>query len=305
MKRHTRVLLILAGVSAAAGIGLSVAGAVMGAGFQETGVSEFLSETLQRGGIVTSLSSWNFESSLSGLTYRDYRQVEKEGGKALKDGNDVKVYQASAAENMELEVELSYETFHMEPYDGDEIRVEVSEDSDEYVSVRQKKQELAVYSSGKNNNAAADGVILYYPENLTFESADISIGAGSAVLIGELKAQELDIEVGAGSLTDTGQIQAQECSVSVGAGEASLQYLDAAEIDVECGLGDFEMTLAGVETDYNFDLECAMGDMTVGSEKFSGLAMDKEIDNGAGRSVDLECGLGSVTVDFKESKNGI
>lgn len=298
MKRHTKVLLLLAGVSAAVGIGMSVTGAIMGAGFRDTGVSEILAGVSQGGGILTPLSSWSLGGGLSGLTYRDYTQTEKKEEKALEDDSDVKVYQVSTAENMELTVELSCETFRMEPYDGERIRVEVSETSDEYVTVRQKDQKLVVYSSGKDSHSEENGVILYYPENLAFQSADISIGAGSGFLAGELRTQKLNIEAGVGSLEGSGKIETQKCSVSVGVGDVSLEYLDAVEIDAECGLGDFEMTLAGAETDYNYDLECAMGDMEVGSEKYSGFAADRKIDNGVDRNVELQCGLGSVTVGF-------
>ena len=42
-----------------------------------------------------------------------------------------------------------------------------------------------------------------------------------------------------------------------------------------------------------------MGNLDVGSDSYSGLGREKSISNtGADRKLDLECGMGNVSVDF-------
>ena len=53
------------------------------------------------------------------------------------------------------------------------------------------------------------------------------------------------------------------------------------------------------QEDYNYDLECGVGNLDVGSDSYSGLGREKSISNtGADRKVDLECGMGNVSVNF-------
>ena len=67
----------------------------------------------------------------------------------------------------------------------------------------------------------------------------------------------------------------------------------------ECGLGELDLTLTGTQEDYNYDLECGVGNLDVGSDSYSGLGREKSISNkGADRKLNLECGMGNISVDF-------
>ena len=58
--------------------------------------------------------------------------------------------------------------------------------------------------------------------------------------------------------------------------------------------------LVGVESDYNYEAQCGMGDIKVGTTSVSGMGGSKEINNpGANRFMDLECGMGEIQIEFQ------
>ena len=64
--------------------------------------------------------------------------------------------------------------------------------------------------------------------------------------------------------------------------------------------------MTGAQEDYNYDLECGVGNLDVGSDSYSGLGRENHISNtGADRKLELECGMGNVSVSFsgKEHRN--
>ena len=87
--------------------------------------------------------------------------------------------------------------------------------------------------------------------------------------------------------------------LEIGTGSMTFADLSARKTDGECGLGELDLTLTGTQEDYNYDLECGVGNLDVGSDSYSGLGREKTISNkGADRKLDLECGMGNISVDF-------
>ena len=56
--------------------------------------------------------------------------------------------------------------------------------------------------------------------------------------------------------------------------------------------------MKGSEEDYNYRIECGMGNVTVGSSSYGGVACEKNIDNGSAYDFDLDCGMGNVEIMF-------
>lgn len=90
-----------------------------------------------------------------------------------------------------------------------------------------------------------------------------------------------------------------EADFSIGAGVLHVQKINARELDIECGAGTVELTAAGRETDYNYELEMGAGEITIGGGTFSGVGMEKNINNQAAKEMSIECGAGEVTINFE------
>ena len=69
-------------------------------------------------------------------------------------------------------------------------------------------------------------------------------------------------------------------------------------LDADVGVGSMEFTLAGTETDYDYAISVGVGEVKCGGSRYSGLGFAKEIDNHAGRTVEIDCGAGSAAVSF-------
>lgn len=183
--------------------------------------------------------------------------------------------------------------------------------------------------------APRGGVCLYLPKGMSLSSIDLEVGAGKLESIA-LEADEINFEAGAGQFNIEGikgrevnidvgagtaninELNADEADVSAGAGSVSVKSIDVRELslevgmgnidmegiisrnaDIECGMGNINANLDGAETDYNYKLECAIGNVRIGESRYSGLASERVIDNGSDRQFDVECSMGNITINFK------
>lgn len=160
-------------------------------------------------------------------------------------------------------------------------------------------------------------ITLYVPVNYVFDEVELEIGAG-ILEMGNLQATKVALETGAGEITaDT--IQCEEFVVSVGMGECVVKEITAKSlegdvgagnlefakvtadlIEMECSMGNLEMEVTGAKEDYNYNIECGMGNLELGNETYSGIAQEKQVDNGSAKTMDIECAMGNVEISFTD-----
>lgn len=128
------------------------------------------------------------------------------------------------------------------------------------------------------------------------ESVDISLGAGE-IVTEALAARKAGLDVAAGELRVNGAKVGSETQVDISMGNAVLNGVFAGELDVECGMGNLDLTLEGAESDYNYEVDCSMGSIKIGGKSYNGLA-DHEIYNGSNDMIDISCSMGTVNVNF-------
>lgn len=129
-------------------------------------------------------------------------------------------------------------------------------------------------------NNGGGSIVLTIPKDMKFEEVQLEVGAGEA-WIDELKADFLDVEVGAG--------------------EADFGHLDVKTLDAEVGVGELTAELVGSEEDYNYNIESGIGEIEIGDNSYGGFARSQNIANpGADRVIDMECGIGSVSISFED-----
>ena len=311
MKKFTKGMLIAAGIFAAAGIGLTAAGGVMGASMSElTGVN-----SLKR---ILRMTEWDddYDDDHDDIDddYEDH--VEHDGMEystemGQKDmapavvGNessmDGTVYQLKY-QPTKLDIELKYDELILE--EGDSFCVRVYDDNGKNVIVKESSDTLKVRSSKKLSKTRK--VCISYPEDVKLQELEIEMGAGTVYLNRDIETEKLSVEMGAGEFDSKNPVTAEEADLEIGTGSMTFADLSAKKISGECGLGELDLTLTGTQEDYNYDLECGVGNLDVGSDSYSGLGREKSISNtGADRKLDLECGMGNVSVNFsgKEHRN--
>ena len=178
-----------------------------------------------------------------------------------------------------LDVELSSGKLEICYADVDKVQVEQEETPEFKCYV--KDGTLHVEGGqrlGVNNHRAS--IVIRIPQNYSFAEFELEVGAGEATVDGVI---------------------AREASIDVGAGKASVTQLDAKEVDTSAGAGELYLEVVGKKEDYRYNLECGIGELKVGEDSYSGLGSEQKIKNpDAKRSLDAECGIGKIQIDFSE-----
>ncbi|MBU5430094.1 DUF4097 domain-containing protein [Kineothrix sp. MSJ-39] len=142
------------------------------------------------------------------------------------------------------------------------------------LSIQTKTKTITLFGVHDTNAGSAT---IYLPDQ-AYKKIAVSIGAGTAVSEMTLQAEKVELEVGMGTL-ETAVDASQKLTVDVGMGEADL-------------------TVNGSEEDYDTDISVGAGDVKCGSHDFSGLSQEYTKDKGTGKKLEIDCGMGSVNVDF-------
>ena len=115
-----------------------------------------------------------------------------------------------------------------------------------------------------------------------------------------LAFEEVKFEIGASAAEVTGLV-ADELKIEVGAGKATLEKVDVKELKADVGVGELNVGLVGAQTDYNYKLDCGIGEIKFGNASYGGLGNSQTVEQtGATRSIDVDCGIGKVEILFEE-----
>lgn len=244
---------------------------------------------------------------------KDIRNIELQIGACY--------FELKASEDENIWIELSKKP--------DKTRYFVSGDTLKVVS------RISVRHSNWGLNTNVPRVTLYLPEGMELENLDGQFGAGYFYMdvmkaqqvginvgagdcdIRSLEAKEVDISSGAGNM-DIGLLKTEKAAINVGAGNLTMERMEisdnldfsigmghadvkagviAGDANLDCGMGDIVMSLEGSEADYNSTIGCGMGTVQFGNSVFQ--TGDHEINRGAAHTMDIDCGMGSVGIQFQ------
>ncbi|MGN0431251.1 MAG: DUF4097 family beta strand repeat-containing protein [Lachnospiraceae bacterium] len=136
-------------------------------------------------------------------------------------------------------------------------------------------------------------------ETLTADDIRIEVGAGR-LQISSLRADKLKIELGAGQTIIKEAEVTSSAELTTGVGELIFEGSIPGDLTAECAMGNMEIKITGsTESDHNFKLECAAGNLTAGSKTISAGLGEQNVDNGVASDYDLECAMGNLTLTFE------
>lgn len=169
----------------------------------------------------------------------------------------------------------------------------------------------------KGVNFTEGRITLELPENISFESLQVELGAGTigfdrmnaattafdvgagSIRIEKLNSDNADFKVGMGRMEVTDAF-VKKALVDVGVGEFIYAGAFKKSADLKCAMGRVKATLPGVEQDYNYTLECSVGKISIADTEYTGISTTKKIDNASKKNIGLECSVGSIEIEFKE-----
>lgn len=97
---------------------------------------------------------------------------------------------------------------------------------------------------------------------------------------------------------DMKELEAPELFLRAGVGQLDVDRMTADDIIIDCGVGSIDATAVGKENDYNYDITSNVGSVSIDDEDYEGLGVSREIDNGADKRMQIDCGVGTVDVCF-------
>ena len=160
-------------------------------------------------------------------------------------------------------------------------------------------------------------VYLYLPLGTFYESVELNVAAGT-IYGDRLTAKEISVDVGAGSCDISELTAEKKADITVAGGNFNSSIFVAGEasfdcgignmnisgkignIDVDCGVGSINLELEANEKDYNYKIQCGVGNIDINGESYTALSKNKEINNSASATMDLDCGVGNINVNLYE-----
>lgn len=288
MKKFSKIVLGTAAVFGVLGCGFTVAGAAMGASVEEM---KYEGSNVQKAvnRMVRMVDHWDDDD--------DWDDDDWDEKQAVPSG-DSGTYEFDSISSMDIE--LNYDELILRESEDRKITVTVDGDAADRVRVSTEGSELQIENKD-DYRPEERTVTITYPAGTEFTEVSIDIDKGTAALEDDLKAGEFSVSVGAGTLENYGIVTAGQTDIEVGVGTLELADLDADYIEAECGVGMMSLDVAGRKEDYNYRISCGVGSVLLGEDEFTGLGSTKKVDNnGASRKMQLECGMGTLEVDFEE-----
>lgn len=126
----------------------------------------------------------------------------------------------------------------------------------------------------------------------------VEIGAGQAAIT-SLSSRTLAADVGAGQIT-LKESTVRDADISVSMGQIRYQGTIAGDLDADCSMGQINLELTGTMEDHNYEVNCSMGEVSLGGESVSGVAGTRKIDFNAASDFDIDCSMGGISVTFDE-----
>lgn len=174
-------------------------------------------------------------------------------------------------------------------------KVDIYYDDVPYVQVKHKNiPGFAITTSDVEQSVSIRGDL---------NAIDTSDASLTITLPEDVKLEKVYLEVGA-SKADVCDVVAEEFTFVVGAGEAVARNLSVRNLEIDVGVGQVDIELAGAETDYSYEVDCGIGEVVVGSRSFVGTGAEKSITNmSATHHMDIDCGIGEVNIQFNNNHN--
>lgn len=208
--------------------------------------------------------------------------------------------------------------------EGDTQAVRYSIEDGKALTVSMEDSYFSLFRFGRwvgNRDGADTTISLYLPKGAVLDSIELELGAGEidadvlqaeeiAIDIGagkasiaSMAAREADLDVGAGKLTIEKVCVTDSMDLDIGAGKAEINGVITGDLDVDCGMGNLTMALAGTETDHLYEVDCAMGSVTIGGRSYAAFSDSEDWGGQTGSVFDIDCSMGSVAITFDGSAN--
>ena len=290
MKLFTKISLIVAAIAGGVGILAVVIGLAMGAKVKDLEVM----------GIYISPN----QVELSGVIRNEIRD------EILDEFDDNHHnYGNHGSRHQKGEAEYTYKSNNIQ-------RLEVDVQNADITIFTVEDTEKIQYSTNRGKEIArVEGNTLTLEEEISIKEhleLEIYIPAGvlreieieainGAITADSIIADNVSIDIDNASVNIQELVVENKAELQINAGEMVIGYYEGSNLDVECAVGAMMIVCEGNKNDYNYNLECGVGEIIMGDEIYSGLGQEIHVKNGGTKLIEAECAMGQIQIEFPNS----
>lgn len=189
-----------------------------------------------------------------------------------------------------------------------------AESTNKYIECKQNNEKIIIKEKSHNwfKNSDKSALIIYIPEDMVLDAVKIDNGAGT-IEIEKLSTKILQLDLGAGKVSINNLSVLNDTKIDGGAGEVTIQNSSLNNLDLDMGVGKFTInalilgnsklnhgvgeaiiTLLGSKKDYQIYVDKGLGSVKIDDQNIS----DNETIGSGINKIDIDCGVGSITVNF-------
>ena len=210
-----------------------------------------------------------------------------------------------------LEIEVAYSNLIIKK--DNELKVETNNSQIECKQINNKLYIKEESHNWFNRNNNIGDLIIYIPDNIELDKAEIVTGAGK-INIEELTTDKLELELGAGEtqinslkVNNKATIEGGAGKVSIlsseinnleldmGVGETTINSKLTGKTEINAGIGNLQIKVNGNKEDYKLKAEKGIGTIKVEGKEISN---GNILGNGE-NSIEIDGGIGSIEVEFE------
>lgn len=194
---------------------------------------------------------------------------------------------------------------------GDTLKAETN---NKYITTSKEGNKLIINEKKHSifNNDKSD-LVVYIPENFTFDGVSIDAGAGK-VEIDNLNTKILEFNLGAGKTDINNLIVLSSAEIDGGAGEITISNGSINNLDldtgvgkctliselkgnnnIDVGVGELDITILGKKEDYKVIAEKGIGSIKIDNEKIK----SEQVYGTGQNNINISGGIGSIDIKFK------
>lgn len=149
-------------------------------------------------------------------------------------------------------------------------------------------------------NRDAGDTVLTLPDGSSYETLSLTVGDGHVYVETPLALQTLVLDEKHGEAKLESVSVSESSTVNVNQGSAFLSGDLGPSVSASCQEGHLSLELTFAQGDSNYEIGLSEGNIRLGGESYQGKSTSRTIDNGADRSMELNCRRGDISVEFKK-----
>lgn len=231
-----------------------------------------------------------------------------------------KTFTGSAVRNLKIDASCAKIRFEASSDEDVHVKTEIMEgcfytcemrEDTLFISHEWHRKHITIRLNGHEESL----IVLYLPDNISFSCIECELGAGKIKMSDvPFSCENMKMDIGAGKWKAERLHVTGKLTMDIGAGKVKLQNAKAGSLSLDCGAGkcvyegriDGDCTvdcgagtcifqLENKESDFDYDISCAFGQIRVNERKITLLGAEKVRNNecAIGKAT-LECGVGTI-----------